>query len=107
MVNCGQLILVMSKTKFVMETTKKPVPHSNQFVEIVDDCGRQAYQACMVVFTNMGKHVILAAPTIAALEDIWNKVSSTPLNRGAVQFVSIVKRKPSEIEEIDGNRPRV
>lgn len=71
-----------------------PVPESKQFDKTTDH-GRIAFKVYMAVYRNHGDHVILAAPTIAALSEFWEfMVPATPLQKDEVQEILIVKAAP-------------
>lgn len=67
---------------------------SVQFVPVKDH-DRVAYKAYAAIWKNGGKHVMLAAPTLDKLAEVWDQIVGTPLNRETSQAVVILKDGPA------------
>ena len=63
--------------------------HSLQFAKLHDH-DRISFEAYMAIYRNHGDHVILAAPTLQKLSEIWEPIAGLPLDETAVQHVYII-----------------
>ena len=64
---------------------------TTQFRALTTPSGKKAFEAYCAVFRNDDKNIVIAAPTIEALQEAWRKFDNgTELNVEAVQHVYIV-----------------
>lgn len=73
------------------------IPQSSKQFERLDiEIGKKAasYKAFMAIWSNRGRgHVVIAAPTIEALRDRWEQITSSDLDETMAQEVFICSVK--------------
>lgn len=66
---------------------------TTQFKELKTPSGKRAFEAYVAVYANDGAHVVIAAPTLDALEVAYEKLTGQQLVKEKAQHCFIVQFK--------------
>jgi hypothetical protein len=80
------------------------LPTTTQFRSATTPSGKKAYEAYVAIYENCGKNVMIGAPTLALLEEIWKGFSPQTLVIERAQHVWIVK-VDSEMKDAPDVKP--